>query len=198
MGRRRERRQARRPAPLRRGPVRHAAGISPRAARQRRAARDAHRREHVERSGAPRRRDGPRSRPPAQRRAARMNWIEVGERLVRPTTTSRDRDNAWDPGLFREVASTGIFKLPDTRARALALEGLALGSLDLGFAVTCTAHLVCVEAIEKFASPSLRARLLPDLVDGKLLGACANAEPGAGTDLMGLKARVVGSRLFAR
>lgn len=116
-------------------------------------------------------------------------FYEVGVRLVRPSAGQRDRACGWDRGLWREVSATGIFAIDGTLARAEALEGLAAGSLDLGFSISVCAHLVAIEALERFGTAQQTQQLLPRLRSGTVLAACANAEPRAGTDLMGMQSR---------
>jgi len=118
---------------------------------------------------------------------------EVGMRLVRPTAAQRDRACSWDRGLWRELASTGLFALDGTQARAEALQGLAAGSLDLGFSVSACAQITALEALERFGSAEQKEELAPRLRSGAVLVACANAEPRAGTDLMGMQSRAARS-----
>lgn len=120
-------------------------------------------------------------------------YHEVGLRLVRPTVAQRDRACRWDRGLWREVAATGIFTLEGTHARAEALQGLAAGSLDLGFSISVCAHMTALEALERFGSKAQQDDLLPRLRSGAVLMACANAEPRAGTDLMAMQSRAARS-----
>ena len=125
----------------------------------------------------------------ARRQALRSRFVEVGQRLVAPSTSSRDRASSFDRGLWRQLGDEGLFALPTLAERAVAVEGLALGSLDLGLSVSVCAHFVVVSVLESEGTPAQRQRWLPGLCDGSLVAACANAEAAAGTDLMGLKSR---------
>jgi isovaleryl-CoA dehydrogenase len=100
---------------------------------------------------------------------------------------------AWD-----RLAATGLFRLavrPELggcslglRAFAVALDGLTEGGRDLGFAVSVVAHLVSVLVLQEFGTAEQRALYLPRLLSGEWLGAVANAEAGAGTNLMAISA----------
>jgi isovaleryl-CoA dehydrogenase len=83
-----------------------------------------------------------------------------------------------------------------------ALAGFAAGSGDLGLATSLLAHLVSVRLLARAGTEAQRARLLPRLLSGEWVGAVANTEPRAGTDILALRARVVptpeGPRLDAR
>jgi isovaleryl-CoA dehydrogenase len=83
-----------------------------------------------------------------------------------------------------------------------ALAGFAAGSGDLGLATSLLAHLVCTRLLAQAGSEAQRARFLPPLLSGEWVGAVANTEPRAGTDILALRARVVptrdGPRLDAR
>lgn len=121
----------------------------------------------------------------------RERFRDVGRTLIAPSARQRDIDRRFDRQIWRTLGDTGLFRKASLVDRAAALEGLAEGSCDLGLAVSVCAHLVVVAVLERFGTRSQKERVLPRLVDGSWVGACANAEPGAGTDVMGLKARAV-------
>jgi alkylation response protein AidB-like acyl-CoA dehydrogenase len=119
----------------------------------------------------------------------RDRYRDLGRTLVAPSARARDESATFDREVWRSLAVAGLFRKATLVDRAAALEGLAEGSCDLGLCVSVCAHLVVVAVLERFGTRAQKEHVLPKLVDGTWLGACANAEPGAGTDVMGLKAR---------
>src|SRR5262245_16821670 len=124
---------------------------------------------------------------------------DFGLREVRPGVRRHDDDHAFDLGAWKRLAQTDIFRLPvraewgglgaGLSAYAAALEGLAEGSGDLGFGVSVVAHVVCLMALAEHGTDEQRALYLPRLLSGEWIGAVANAEPQAGTNLMALASR---------
>jgi isovaleryl-CoA dehydrogenase len=121
--------------------------------------------------------------------AVAARFFDVGKRLVAPSVVARDRAASFDRALWRALADAGLFRLEGVARRGQALEALVRGSLDLGLAVTACAHFVAIAVVEQHGSDEQKRAWLPKLEDGTWLAGCANAEPGAGTDLMGLKSR---------
>ncbi|MFY0564009.1 acyl-CoA dehydrogenase family protein [Archangium lansingense] len=115
-----------------------------------------------------------------------------------------------DRAAFRLLGDAGLFRValePALGGEGLpgavhALAGFAAGSGDLGLATSLLAHLVCVRLLARAGTEAQRARHLPRLLSGEWIGAVANTEPRAGTDLLALRARVApvqeGLRLDAR
>lgn len=125
--------------------------------------------------------------------AVRARFVDVGARVLAGSVAARDAaavvDEASFRALFAALGAEGLFAPRALAARVAAIEGLAYGSGDAGVAVSACAQLVVVDVVHRFAAPSLRARLLPGLAAGTAVGACANAERDAGTDLMALRSR---------
>ncbi len=115
-----------------------------------------------------------------------------------------------DRTAFLRLGEAGMFRValePSLGGEGLvgavhALAGFAAGSGDLGLATSLLAHLVCTRLLAQAGSEAQRARFLPPLLSGEWVGAVANTEPRAGTDILALRARVVptrdGPRLDAR
>jgi isovaleryl-CoA dehydrogenase len=120
----------------------------------------------------------------------------LAQREVLPGVRRHDDEHRLDRAGLRKLAGEDFFRLPVRRelgglglglpAYAAALEGVADGSGDLGFSVSAVAHMVCVMVLEKFGSPEQHQAYLPRLLAGEWLGAVANAEAQAGTNLMAL------------
>lgn len=120
-------------------------------------------------------------------------------------TALRDRPPAEDAPFPREawsaIAATGLFgeiadaaRPPAERMmRTLqALERLGETCEDGGFGFSVVTHIAStVASVSQFGSPDLRARVLPDLIAGRLVGAHAISEPEAGSDALAMRARAV-------
>ncbi len=86
-----------------------------------------------------------------------------------------------------EAGGTGLGSL-DT---VLALEGLGRGCADLGFLVAVNAHLWgVVMPLVQHGTRSQVERHLPGLLSGETVGAHGITEPGAGSDVQAMSARV--------
>jgi alkylation response protein AidB-like acyl-CoA dehydrogenase len=71
-----------------------------------------------------------------------------------------------------------------------ALEGLGAGCADNALYFSASAHLWAVaKPVFDFGTEEQKARYLPGLLDGPLIGAHAASEPGAGSDVMGMTTR---------
>lgn len=104
--------------------------------------------------------------------------------------------------LFAACADFGLLSLPvpttfggagkDTLTAVVAMEALGYGCRDQGLLFSLHAHLWAVlTPIQAFADEALRARLLPGLMDGSLLGAHAISEPGSGSDTFAMRTAAV-------
>lgn len=125
----------------------------------------------------------------SERDALRAHYVDVGRALVAPSVAERDRAGRFDRFVWKALAKAGVFGEEGIARRAVAVEGLAAGSTDAGLVVSICAHFVVVAVVEAAGTAAQKEAWLPKLRDGTWLAACANAEPGAGTDLMGLKSR---------
>jgi alkylation response protein AidB-like acyl-CoA dehydrogenase len=100
---------------------------------------------------------------------------------------------------WRALAAAQVMALPVPAAYgglghsaitcALALEGLGYGCRDIGLLISAGAHMWAVEApLMKFGSPEQRNAYLPGLASGRLVGAHAITEAGAGSDALAMEA----------
>jgi len=112
---------------------------------------------------------------------------------------TRTRDGIFRRDLWEACARFGILGLPvqaefggtghDLPTTVLAMEALGYECRDQGLLFSIHAHLwAVVMPILAFADAPLRARLVPGLVDGSLIGAHAISEPESGSDTFGMRA----------
>ena len=115
---------------------------------------------------------------------------------------TRTRDGVFRRDLWESCARFGLLGLPvpsefggtdqDLPTTVLAMEALGRGCRDQGLLFSLHAHLwAVVMPILGFADKQLRARLIPGLVDGSLIGAHAISEPEAGSNSFALNASAV-------
>lgn len=120
--------------------------------------------------------------------------------VLNESVVERDAAGRFPRELWRRCAEIGLLGLPvpeshggsaaDPLGCAIALEALGLGCRDGGLAFSLCAHLLaCVVPIWKHGSEAQRARLLPKLCDGTLIGAHAITEPGSGSDTFSMRTR---------
>jgi alkylation response protein AidB-like acyl-CoA dehydrogenase/GNAT superfamily N-acetyltransferase len=124
---------------------------------------------------------------------------QLAEREILPGVRRHDDEHRFDRDAWRKLAQADFCRLPIRRelgglglglpAYTAALEGVADGSCDLGFTVSAVAHMVCLMVLEKFGSPEQHRIYLPRLLSGEWIGAVANAEAQAGTNLMALSSQ---------
>ena len=112
----------------------------------------------------------------------------------------RDRDGRFSRETWQRCADFGILGLPlparyggtqaDPVTIALTMEALGVGCRDAGLLFSCHAQLWAVELpILLFGTEEQKARYLPGLASGALIGAHAMTEPGSGSDAFSLTTR---------
>lgn len=122
---------------------------------------------------------------------------ELNERIA-----ERDRDQAFPRGLWKKCAEIGLQGLPvpeshggtglDPLSCAVVLEALGHGCKDGGLVFSLCAHLLaCVVPLWRHGSDDQKARVLPGLCSGDLVGAHAITEPGSGSDTFAMGTRAV-------
>jgi isovaleryl-CoA dehydrogenase len=119
---------------------------------------------------------------------------------VEPQALEHDRQERFNLSLFRKVGDMGLLGItvPETSGGA-GMDALAavivheeLSASDPGFCLAYLAHaMLCVNNFAVNASDALKARVLPKLVSGEWVGAMGMSEPGAGTDVLGMKTTAV-------
>jgi isovaleryl-CoA dehydrogenase len=121
---------------------------------------------------------------------------EFAEREVDPQALEHDRAERFNVALFRKLGELGLLGVTvppelggagmDATAATIVHEELA--AADPGFTLAYLAHsLLCVNNLFVNGNPAQRERLLPALCSGEKIGGMCMSEPGAGTDVMGLR-----------
>jgi isovaleryl-CoA dehydrogenase len=134
--------------------------------------------------------------PTDEHRALRETLRQFVEKEVDPQAMASDRSETFNLELFRKLGELGVLGITvsekyggagmDAVAAVIAHEELAAS--DPGFTLSYLAHsMLFVNNFFQNASDEQRARHLPDVCSGKKIGGMCMSEPGAGTDVLGMK-----------
>jgi len=134
--------------------------------------------------------------PTPEHAALRRSVRAFAEREVAPQAAEHDREEKFNLPLFRKLAELGLLGLTaeerfggtemDATAAVIVHEELA--AQDPGFTLAYLAHaFLFVNNLQQNGSDAQRARWLPGACDGSLVGGMCMSEPGAGTDVMGMR-----------
>ena len=125
-----------------------------------------------------------------EQRAIRDVVREFAVEEVRPGARERDREQTFPEEVWDGLADLDLTGLTtpeeyggidaDRVTYSVANEELAYGSLSVATALSV--HCLATSCIAEFAGEDLRERWLPDMVDGRPVGAFALSEPHAGSN----------------
>ncbi|TPN01577.1 isovaleryl-CoA dehydrogenase [Mesorhizobium sp. B2-1-3A] len=117
---------------------------------------------------------------------------------IAPIAGDIDRDNEFPAHLWREFGALGLLGItadPDFGgsgmgylAHVIAVEEISRASASVGLSYGAHSNL-CVNQINRWATPSQKEKFLPPLCSGERVGALAMSESGAGSDVVSLKLR---------
>ncbi|TVS18622.1 MAG: isovaleryl-CoA dehydrogenase [Gammaproteobacteria bacterium] len=120
------------------------------------------------------------------------------EKALAPRAAEIDRDDTFPRDLWPEFGALGLHGITVEEewggsglgylAQCVALEEISRVSASVGLSYGAHANL-CVNQIRRWGTDAQKSRYLPALISGEHLGALAMSEPGAGSDVMGMKLR---------
>lgn len=134
--------------------------------------------------------------PTSEHQQLRTMVREFAEREVDPQALEHDREERFNLPLFRKLGELGLLGVtvpPEyggagLDATAVTIVHEELAASDPAFTLSYLAHsLLCVNNLYVNGNDEQRARLLPALCSGEKIGGMCMSEPGAGTDVMGLR-----------
>ncbi len=117
---------------------------------------------------------------------------------IAPLAAEIDASNEFPPHLWPELGALGLLGMtadPDYGgsgmgylAHVVAMEEISRASASVGLSYGAHSNL-CVNQINRWATPAQKEKYLPQLCSGEDVGALAMSEPGAGSDVVSLRLR---------
>mgnify|MGYP001410353087 CR=1 FL=1 len=117
---------------------------------------------------------------------------------IAPRAAQIDHDNVFPNELWPQFGDIGLLGLTVDEAyggtelgylaHVVAMEEISRASASVGLSYGAHSNL-CVNQLRRNASDAQKEKYLPKLVSGEHIGALAMSEPGAGSDVVGMKLR---------
>jgi butyryl-CoA dehydrogenase len=118
------------------------------------------------------------------------------EERIQPGAQERDREHRFPVEIFEEMGELGLLGMlvpeehggagMDTVSYVVAMEEISRADPAVAVTMSVT-NSVCCWPINRFGSEELKSRVLPELASGGALGGFGLTEPGAGSDVGGMR-----------
>ncbi|MGH9421960.1 MAG: acyl-CoA dehydrogenase family protein, partial [Thermoanaerobaculia bacterium] len=130
--------------------------------------------------------------------AIRETTARFAKDRIAPIAAKIDADNVFPKELWTEMGALGLHGITVSEEdgglglgyleHVVAMEEISRASASVGLSYGAHSNL-CINQIRRWATKEQKQRYLPDLIAGKKFGALAMTEPGAGSDVVGMKLR---------
>src|SRR5216110_786363 len=117
---------------------------------------------------------------------------------ISPRAADIDRSNHFPADLWRKMGDVGLLGITVEEtyggthmgylAHIVAMEEISRASASVGLSYGAHSNL-CVNQIRRNGSEAQKRKYLPKLISGEHVGALAMSEPGAGSDVVGMRLR---------
>jgi isovaleryl-CoA dehydrogenase len=128
----------------------------------------------------------------------RATVAAFAQERIAPLAAQIDRDNRFPRELWPEMGELGLLGITVEEtlggsgmgylAHVVAMEEISRASASVGLSYGAHSNL-CVNQLRRWGTAEQKARYLPRLISGEHVGALAMSEPGAGSDVVGMRTR---------
>ena len=128
----------------------------------------------------------------------RSSIAQFARARIAPLAAEIDRDNRFPRELWPQLGELGLLGITVEEdhggaglgylAHVVAMEEISRASASVGLSYGAHSNL-CVNQLRRWGTPAQKEKYLPKLISGEHVGALAMSEPGAGSDVIGLRTR---------